>query len=272
MGIASSDQSMDQTTNSPEIEVLVDTNASESAELGTEDNDNTVCSAEEGGDTGEKDSAHPPGGLDSKDPPQSDPAPQTAEPADGPLLEGSRCVETQEEPATDDSSTISGMALSYTHKNNRDCCLDFPSCSATCIMLISPTDTSASQNGPGSDHSDVTTEPPRQRDDEQETPSDEANNESLIETESPEATEPNAEVSTPAPDQTKPEDVSEDVKPAEDVDAESGTLEDKAAVAGISGMHTTFHFFCGSSYTSVNSSQSANWLVAFLRLRCSPPI
>jgi hypothetical protein len=271
MGIASSDQSMDQTTDSPEIEVQIDTNASEIAESAIEDNDDTVCSAEEGGDTGEKDSAHPSGGLDSKDPPQPDPAPQTAEPADGPLSEGSRCVEAQE-PATDDSSTISGMALSYTHKNNRDCCLYFPSCSATCIMLISPTDTSASQNGPGSDHSDVTTEPPRQHDDEQETPSDEANNEPCIETESPEATEPNTQVSTPAPDQTKPEDVSEDVKPAEDVDAESGTLEDKAAVAGVPGMHTTFRLFSVSSYTSVNSSHSANWLVAFLGLRCSPPV
>jgi hypothetical protein len=134
-------------------------------------------------------------------------------------------------------------------------------------MLISPTDTSASQNGPGSDHSDVTTEPPRQRDDEQETPSDEANNEPRIETESPEATEPNAQVSTPAPDQTKPEDVSEDVKPAEDA---SGTLEDRAAVAEVPGMHTTFRLFSVSSYTSVNSSQLANWLVAFLGLRCSP--
>jgi hypothetical protein len=122
MGIASSDQSKDQTTDPVENEVPVEINTSDSAELAAEDDE--VCSVEEGDNTGEKDSAHPPGGLDPKDPPLPDPAPQTAEPAGGPLSEESRCGEVQNEP-TDDSSTISGMAPSHIHEITRIVCLLF---------------------------------------------------------------------------------------------------------------------------------------------------
>ena len=137
MGIASSDQSTDQTTESVENEVPVEISAPETAELADSENDDSMCSAEEGDGTGEEDSAHPPGGLDSQDPPQPGTAPQAAEPAGGPLSEESQCVKVQDEPATGDSSTISGRCL-LIPQSSKDLFLAFSSCSATEIILNLP--------------------------------------------------------------------------------------------------------------------------------------